>query len=120
MKTLLLFMVIGVWSTLMHAQNVGIGTATPDPSAKLEVQASNAGFLPPRVSLINVTNSTTPILNPATGLLVYNTNAGVINGGGAGYYYWNGSNWARLSDAAAAVNVRNGLEVAGGGCRVGR
>jgi len=67
----------------------GIGTSTPDASAKLEVSSSNKGFLPPRVSLTSITDITT-ILSPATGLLVYcKGDAGLS----PGYYFWNGSAW---------------------------
>jgi hypothetical protein len=34
-----------------HSQVIGIGTNTPDPSARLEVADSIRGFLPPRVAL---------------------------------------------------------------------
>jgi hypothetical protein len=36
---------------------VGIGTNTPEASAKLEVNATNKGFLPPRVALTGSTDS---------------------------------------------------------------
>lgn len=80
----------------MKAQT-GIGTTTPDASAKLDVSATNKGFLPPRVTLTSGTDNTT-IPSPATGLLVYNTgnNAGLV----AGYYYWNGSSWATIATAS--------------------
>jgi hypothetical protein len=84
--------------TIVKAQT-GIGTTTPDASAKLEVNATNKGFLPPRVTLTSGTDNTT-IANPATGLLVYNTgnNAGLV----AGYYYWNGTSWATISTASGS------------------
>ena len=77
----------------------GIGTTTPDASAKLEVNATNKGFLPPRVTLTSGTDNTT-IPSPATGLLVYNTgnNPNLV----AGYYYWNGSNWATIATATGS------------------
>jgi hypothetical protein len=75
----------------------GIGTTTPNASAKLDVYSDNKGFLPPRVTLTSGTDNTT-IANPATGLLVYNTgnNAGLV----AGYYYWNSSSWATIATAS--------------------
>lgn len=78
-----------------------IGTTTPDASAKLDVSATNKGFLPPRVTLTSVTDNTT-IPNPATGLLVYNNgnNAGLV----AGYYYWNGTSWATIATTTSAGN----------------
>ena len=77
----------------------GIGTTTPHASAKLDVTATNKGFLPPRVTLTSNTDATT-IPSPAEGLLVYNTgnNSGLV----AGYYYWNGANWATIATAIAA------------------
>lgn len=77
----------------------GIGTTSPDASAKLEVNSSNKGFLPPRVTLTSQTDNST-IPNPATGLLVYNTgnNPNLV----AGYYYWNGSNWATIATATGS------------------
>ena len=74
------------------AQNVGIGTNSPHPSAKLDINDANKGILIPRVSLTNVLNAT-PIALPATGLLVYNQNNSISGGYGAGFYYWTGSSW---------------------------
>jgi hypothetical protein len=70
--------------SLLWAQSVGIGTSTPDASARLEVSSTNQGVLIPRVSLTSVTDAAT-IPSPATSLLVYNTNANLPQG--AGYYY---------------------------------
>ncbi len=78
------------------SQNVGIGTSTPDASAKLDVVSTSSGMLVPRVSLSNVTSSTSPVSSPATGLLVWNTNATVAGGTGVGFYYWSGTSWTQL------------------------
>lgn len=81
----------------------GIGTTTPDASAKLDVSSTNKGFLPPRIELTAL-NSASPVTNPATGLLIFNTaTAGSIpNQVTPGYYYWDGVNakWVRLEDRA--------------------
>lgn len=79
----------------------GIGTTTPNASAKLDVVATDKGFLPPRVTL-TATNAFSPITgtsSAATGLLVYNTaSAGTIPYNVVpGYYYWNGSAWIQIS-----------------------
>jgi len=68
----------------------GIGTTTPEASAKLDISSTNKGLLPPRITLTSRTDNST-IPSPATGLLVYNTgsNPNLV----AGYYYWNGSSW---------------------------
>ena len=88
-------------SIALHAQT-GIGTTTPNASAKLDVYSTNKGFLPPRVTLTSATDVTT-ITAPATGLLVYNTgnNAGLA----AGYYYWNGAVWTTIATAGGSGSV---------------
>lgn len=75
---------------------VGIGTNSPDASAKLDINASNKGVLIPRVSLTG-TDDVSTVASPSTGLLVYNT-ATAGSGSSAvepGFYYFN-SNWQRL------------------------
>ncbi|MGI9160327.1 MAG: hypothetical protein ACR2K1_11315, partial [Saprospiraceae bacterium] len=52
----------------IEAQTV-IGAATPDPSAMLDVQSATKGFLLPRMT----SAERSAILNPATGLIVFNT-----------------------------------------------
>jgi hypothetical protein len=94
MKKVLFFFLISIQ---LYAQT-GIGTTTPDASAKLDVFSTNKGFLPPRVSLIDINDQTT-IPSPATGLFVYcKGDAGLA----AGYYYWNGSAWATIATAGGS------------------
>lgn len=45
----IIYFFIGVSISLGTAAQTGIGTTTPDASAKLDVSATNKGFLPPRV-----------------------------------------------------------------------
>ena len=78
----------------------GIGTTTPHASAKLDVSSTNKGFLPPRVTLTSATDITT-ITSPAEGLFVYNLGSVGLQ---AGYYYWNGANWATIATATSAGN----------------
>lgn len=82
------------------AQNVGVNTSSPHSSASLEVFGTDKGMLLPRVSLSDVNNATSPINAPATGLIVYNTNAAVTGGSGTGFYFFNGSSWVRLTSTA--------------------
>ena len=72
--------------TRLHAQ-VGIGTATPHVSAQLEITSSNRGLLIPRMT----SSQRTAIATPATGLLVFQTDAP------AGFYFHNGTIWVQLS-----------------------
>ena len=80
------------------AAQTGIGTTTPHASAKLDVSATNKGFLPPRVTLTSNTDAIT-IPSPAEGLLVYNLGSVGLQ---AGYYYWNNANWATIATATSS------------------
>lgn len=96
-KLLFLFLI----TSKLFAQT-GIGTSTPNASAKLDVYSTNKGFLPPRVTLTSTTDVST-IPSPASGLLIYNTG----NNGGlaAGYYFWNGAVWATIATAGGSGSV---------------
>ncbi|MHA8084253.1 hypothetical protein U8695_01620 [Aquirufa antheringensis] len=99
-KKYLLFVLISL-SFVTHAQT-GIGTTTPNASAKLDVSSSTMGFLPPRVAL-TASNVFAPIAgtsSAAAGLLIYNTaTAGTApNNVVPGYYYWNGTAWTQISN----------------------
>jgi hypothetical protein len=93
---------------ITNTGNVGIGTTTPDASARLDVVSTNQGFLPPRVAL-TAKNDSTPITTPATGLLVYNTaTAGTApNNVTPGYYYWDGADWQRFLDGPRFRSVES-------------
>ncbi|PXW15437.1 hypothetical protein C8D70_105302, partial [Chryseobacterium sp. CBTAP 102] len=79
--------------------NIGINTATPDVSALLQLNASNKGFMLPRVFLTSITDATT-VATPANGLLVYNYNAATAPYG-TGIYYNTGTSaapkWSKLA-----------------------
>jgi len=94
-----ILVIIGFICSMHLSAQTGIGTTTPNASAKLDVYSTNKGFLPPRVTLTDYMDVTT-IPNPATGLLIYNTgtNANLA----AGYYYWNGSAWATIATAGGS------------------
>jgi hypothetical protein len=87
----------------MNAQ-VRIGGSTdPNPAAVLDLNADDTatpatvagGFSLPRVSL-DTTNVKLKGQTPVNGTMVYNTNASMKGGQGAGVYYWTGSKWASL------------------------
>lgn len=97
---LLVLFAIFLTSEVAYAQT-GIGTATPNASAKLEVAATDKGFLPPRVAL-TATNAFSPITgtsSAAAGLLVYNTATTTNTPYNVlpGYYYWNGTAWIQIA-----------------------
>ncbi len=97
--------------SLVATAQTGIGTTTPNASAKLEVMATDKGFLPPRVAL-TASNVFSPIVGTsanATGLLVYNTNSAgsAPNNVVPGYYYWNGSAWIQISGGLIIDNTKS-------------
>ena len=94
------FLVIFCLSAFTSIAQTGIGTTTPDPSAKLDVSSTNKGFLPPRVTLASSSDITT-IPNPVTALLVYNTGNNVNLS--AGYYYWNGTAWTKIGNSGSIL-----------------
>jgi hypothetical protein len=68
--------------------NVGIGTTTPNYSAILDLTATNKGLLVPRMT----TAQRNAIMNPATGLLVYDSSLNQ-------FWYFNSVTWVQFSGA---------------------
>jgi hypothetical protein len=99
MKKLIFFFLLVSQGILAQT---GIGTTTPNASAKLDVTATDRGFLPPRVALTasNVFSPITGTSSAAAGLLIYNTaTAGTVpNNVVPGYYFWNGTAWIQISN----------------------
>ncbi|RYE19633.1 MAG: hypothetical protein EOP51_19490 [Sphingobacteriales bacterium] len=101
-KQLLLPLILSSASLFSKAQNVGIGTATPDASAQLHIESNNKGMLIPKVSLSSLTTAA-PVTAPAFGLVVFNTNGALP--GGYGIFYWNGLSWSKLQTQEGTWNV---------------
>jgi len=76
------------FSLIVTAQNVGIGTTTPNASAILDASSTTQGFLPPRMTYAQ----RNAIVNPAAGLIVYCTDC--ANGE---MQFYNGTNWINMS-----------------------
>lgn len=79
---------------------VGIGSAASadnDPSALFEMGSTTQGFLAPR--LTNAQATTLAAVPPATGLLIFNTEAG-DNGI---FQFWDGSAWVDVGGGGAAT-----------------
>ena len=93
------FSLIVLMAQSSNAQNIGIGTQTPDVSAMLEVEASDKGILIPRTDTTSVNTAGTP----ATGLIIYQS----INNK---FYYFDGTKWLNLA-TKDAVFERNGTTV---------
>ena len=78
---------------------LGIGTTNPAASAALEVSSpgNNKGILIPRLSAAQKD----AIVNPAEGLLIYQTTAPV------GFYYYVGTSWKWIANATDLSSVGN-------------
>jgi hypothetical protein len=87
--SLLILVFISGITVSVIGQSMGIGSSaiTPDPSSILELRTISKGLLIPRMSLANKN----AISSPATGLLVYQTDAT------SGFYYYGGSSWLYVS-----------------------
>ena len=70
---------------------VGVGTTTPDASAKFDITSTTQGFLHPRMT----TTQRDSISNPADGLEIYNTTNNEPE-------FYNGSIWLNTGGTAAA------------------
>lgn len=69
----------------LQAQNVGIGTSTPNSSAVLDVNSTTKGLLIPRMN----TGQRTGIASPVAGLMVYDTDF-------KEYYHHDGTTWKKV------------------------
>src|ERR1700730_7202050 len=76
------------------AQNVGIGTNSPNAAAKLEVFSNNSGVLIPRLS----TAQKTSISSPPAGLLVYDN---TINR----FSFYDGSQWTDIKPVVTSDSI---------------
>lgn len=109
------FFIIGFIISFASFAQTGIGTTTPNASAKLDVTASNKGFLPPRIALTG-TNVFAPITgtsSAAAGLLIYNTatDGTAPNNVVPGYYFWNGLSWVQIASGLIIENKTGGFDL---------
>ncbi len=90
MRNFLLILLLFGSSVCLYAQtnNVGIGTNSPDGSAKLEIASTDQGLLTPRLSK----TQRNAITIPANGLMIYQTDST------PGFYYYNGASWQKIGD----------------------
>ena len=97
MKNKIIITLLIIASSQTSKAQIGIGTTSPNASAKLDITSTNKGFLPPRVTLTGTADVAT-IASPATGLMVYNTATAGTSPSNVtpGIYYYDGSKWQRI------------------------
>jgi len=69
MKNTILLLSLFIIGSFNNYAQVGIGTTNPDNSSVLDIQANDKGILIPRLTTAQIN----AIVNPANGLLVFNT-----------------------------------------------
>ncbi len=85
MKKLFILIVFLACIFAPWAQPVGIGTATPDSTAMLDLVSVNKGVLIPRI------DDTANVVNPAEGLIIFNKHTQTP-------YYYNGNKWVIMGN----------------------
>lgn len=82
----------------LHAQvKIGDNSTVVNANSILELESTNKGFVPPRISISNAASSTPLSSTVLAGTIVYNTNTNITGGNGEGLYMWNGTQWLSLS-----------------------
>lgn len=82
---------------------LGVGTASPNASAQLDVTSTTKGFLPPRMTAAQ----RDAISSPIAGLIIYCSDCGEPN-------YYNGTSWLRMTGFDAKGPVPIGAFYQGG------
>ncbi|MBU0763886.1 MAG: hypothetical protein KJ607_03520, partial [Bacteroidetes bacterium] len=102
-KSLTLTLVCILTLNAADGQNVAITDDdgyTADPSAMLDVKSVNKGVLLPRLT----TAQRNAVINPATGLLVFDTDENI-------FYFYNGSSWVDVSSSGSSPWSKAGSDV---------
>src|SRR5688572_20817827 len=89
MKKHLLTLVFLIILIGTNAQNVGIGTTSPNASALLDLNSTTRGLLLPRLNNTQMFG----IQSPASGLVVFNTNYNEL-------YHYNGTSWHSIINSS--------------------
>jgi hypothetical protein len=108
---LAIIFVVAFFPKEVYTQGVIISSdemATPDPSAMLDVQSTDKGFLPPRMTTIE-RNS---IVTPAEGLVVYDTDEESL-------FLYSSGVWERLAKGTGSHWLLNGSDIYYNDGRVG-
>lgn len=89
----------GLLLSIQVIAQTGIGTTTPNASAKLDVFSTTKGFLPPRMT----SSQRTDIPSPAAGLIVFDLTTNSI-------WYYDGSSWINTVSVASFGDIKTGIQ----------
>ena len=85
-----------------NGAGVGIGTTSPNASAKVEIASTTQGFLPPRMTTLQ----RDAIASPATGLVIFNTTTNCLN-------FFIGSGWNETCGTLITTGTISALNCVG-------
>lgn len=72
--------------SILGGGNVGIGTSSPSTKSILDLTSTSQGFLPPRMTNVQITG----ITSPPEGLVAYSTDAKTL-------VFYNGTSWQKVT-----------------------
>ncbi|MBC7936361.1 MAG: hypothetical protein H7Y86_13505 [Rhizobacter sp.] len=101
MKLFILFLAASVLINAASAQSVGIGTASPNAKAQLDVVSTTKGLLIPRMTSTERLAIASPI---PPGLMVYETNSN-------SFWYYNGTAWVQQAAGGVSPWVVSGTNI---------
>lgn len=89
-----------IFTTKCYSQSVSINNngVAADTTSILDISSTTKGLLVPRMTI----QQKNTIVNPATGLLIYQTD------GDSGFYFYNGTSWLLLV-TTPAIDKQNTL-----------
>tara|TARA_R110002096_G_scaffold386435_1_gene580556 strand:- start:14639 stop:19189 length:4551 start_codon:yes stop_codon:yes gene_type:complete len=106
LERIVILFILFAFGNILNAQNISINAngAAPDNSAMLDVSSNNRGILIPRMTLIQ----RNAITNPATGLLIYQTD------NDSGFYFNRGTStlpsWSKVAISNEPISIIQDLD----------
>jgi uncharacterized protein (TIGR02145 family) len=85
-----------------NGAEVGIGTVSPNTSAKVDIESTTQGFLPPRMN----TTQRNAIVSPALGLVVFNITTNCLN-------FYTGTAWFETCGSPSSTSILTNLNCSG-------
>jgi hypothetical protein len=104
MKRINLLLIALVFAPVFSYAQLAINTTGQEAtaSAMLEISSNDKGILIPKMVISDVNSNTSPITNPADGLLIYNTGSVDVS---EGFYYWSGLRWNKMTNDLSVLTT---------------
>ncbi len=104
MTTKYIFFLLLLFATNATFSQVAINSSGSDAasSAMLDISSSNKGVLIPKMTINDISSTTSPVNAPLDGLLIYNTGSVDVD---EGFYYWSGSRWNLMTNDLTSLTT---------------